>query len=148
MLALGSAWIGLATLGIAVTMLVYRPALTDLTLTLVLYFGAPGAMCLGGLVLWAHRKDDDPDLGLKARRLQSKVGIALAIVAAAIVYGLIMAAEPIQRFDAKQAATYNPTETNHRAACPTRFLRAWTPRPSETRPWVPCPNAARVSEDR
>ena len=76
---------------LAIVMLVYRPALTDLTVVLVLYFGAPGAMCLAGLTLWAHRNEDAADdPGLAARRVQSKTAIILAMAAAAIVYGLII----------------------------------------------------------
>jgi hypothetical protein len=39
MLALFSVWIGLGSLFLALAMLVYRPAMTDLTIPLVLYFG-------------------------------------------------------------------------------------------------------------
>jgi hypothetical protein len=93
MLALSSVWIALGTLLLAVTMLAYRPAFTDGTVTLVLYFGSPGAMCLAGLVLWAHRKESSGDEGLRARRVQAKTAIALALLAAAIVYGLVMNAQ-------------------------------------------------------
>ncbi|MBI3835053.1 MAG: hypothetical protein HY287_12055 [Planctomycetes bacterium] len=91
MLALVSVWLALLSFVLSLTMLVYRPAFTDVTLTLVLYFGAPGAMCLAGLTLWAHRDEDAAnDPGLAGRRVQSKTAIALAIAAAAIVYGLII----------------------------------------------------------
>jgi len=90
MLALMSAWIALASLLIAVAMLLYRPAFTDVNVTLVLYFGAPGALCLAGLTLWAHRKEDASDSGLSARRMQAKTAIGLALLAAAIVYALII----------------------------------------------------------
>lgn len=99
MLALLSVWIGLVALILAAAMIVYRPAFTDWAVTLVLYFGSPGAMCLAGLMLWAHRKDDDDDPGLNAQRLQAKTAIALAIVAAAIVYLLVIFStklEPIE----------------------------------------------------
>lgn len=95
MLAFASAWVGLGSLLIAVTMVVYRPAFTDLGVTLVLWFGSPAAMCFGILVLWAHRKDDTADAGLQAQRLQCKVGIVLAVVAAAIVYLLIIYSQKI-----------------------------------------------------
>ncbi|MBI4716655.1 MAG: hypothetical protein HY763_02540 [Planctomycetes bacterium] len=97
MLAFLGVWVALAAFLLAAVMVVHRPTFTDLTVLLVLYFGAPGAMCLAGLTLWAHRKDGDNDPGVRARRLQSKVAIALAILAAAIVYGLVMGAEQIER---------------------------------------------------
>src|SRR3990172_7086518 len=83
MLALASVWISLASLIVAAAMLVYRPAMTELAVTFVLYFGSPGAMCLAGLTLWAHRKDDTSDAGVAARRIQAKVAIVMAIAAAA-----------------------------------------------------------------
>ena len=96
MLALGSAWIALASFVIALAMLVYRPAFTDWTVLLVLYFGSPGAMCLAGLVLWAHRKEGDDDPGLAARRLQARVAITLALIAAAVVYALFIFSHKIE----------------------------------------------------
>jgi len=89
MLALLSVWIALATLALAGVMVGFRPAFTDVTVVLVLYFGAPGAMCLAGLVLWESRRDTLGDPGVSMRRLQSKVAIALSLIAAAAVYGLI-----------------------------------------------------------
>lgn len=99
MLALMGVWVGLLTLLLAIGMLIYRPWMTDITVTAVLYFGAPGAMCFGGLVLWGSRKSqlDDgglvpttADPGIVAQRLQSKIAIGLALCAAAIVYYLII----------------------------------------------------------
>ena len=90
MLALLSVWVGLGTFVTAVAMLVYRPAMTDLTVTAILYFGSPGAMCFAGLVLWAYRKGPSDDPGVLAQRLQAKFAIVLAVLAAAIVYGLII----------------------------------------------------------
>jgi hypothetical protein len=95
MLALASVWIGLASLVLATVMLLYRPALTDLGVTLVLYFGSPGALCLAILVLWAHRGNDTLDPGLQAQRLQARLAIVLAIVAAGIVYALIIGSEKL-----------------------------------------------------
>lgn len=46
MLALISVWLGLLTFVLAATMVVYRPAMTDLTVPLVLWLGSPGSMCL------------------------------------------------------------------------------------------------------
>ncbi len=119
LLALGGVWLALASLGLAVVMVVIRPAMTDLTVTLVLYFGSPGALCFGGLVLWAHRKDEAPEAGVLAQRLQAKVAVALAIVAAAIVYGLVIGAEEIPLIDAEQAAFYNPTHNDVTRTQPT-----------------------------
>ncbi len=85
MLALASVWMGLATLALSTAMLLYRPAFTDGTVTFVLYFGSPGALCLAGLVLWAHRKDDRDDPGVSAQRLQAKITVILALLAAGIV---------------------------------------------------------------
>ncbi len=96
MLALTSVWIGLASLVIATTMVVYRPAMTDWTVILVLYFGSPGALCFSGLVLWAYRKEASPDPGLAAQRVQAKAAIVLSLLAAAIVYLLIIFAEKIE----------------------------------------------------
>jgi len=95
MLALASAWIGLVSLLLAGTMILYRAAFTDLTVTLVLYFASPGALCLAGLVLWAHRNEDSTDPALQAQRLQAKVGIGLALAAAAAVYVLVIRAARI-----------------------------------------------------
>jgi hypothetical protein len=89
MLALAGVWIALASLLLAVAMAVYRPAMTDLTITLVLYFGSPGAMCLAGLTWWAHRTDLT-DGGAVARKTQAKIAVGMAIAAAAIVYILII----------------------------------------------------------
>lgn len=99
MLALASVWIGLASSLLAVIMVVYRPAMTDLTVTLVLYFGSPGALCFAGLVLWAHRKEESMEPGLDAQRTQARVAIGLALIAAAIVYLLVIYAAPIERID-------------------------------------------------
>ena len=95
MLAFSSVWIALASLLLAVAMVVYRPVMTDLNILLVLYFGSPGSICFAGLTLWAFRKDDALDPGVAARRTQSKVAIVLALVAAAIVYALVIYAEKI-----------------------------------------------------
>jgi len=90
MLALASVWIGLAALALSLAMVLYRPAFTDLTVTLVLYFGAPGSLCLAGLVLWAYRREDRADPGVAAQRKQAGVAIVLALVAAALVYLLVI----------------------------------------------------------
>lgn len=95
MLALGSTWLGLLTLVVAAAMALHRPFFADLPVTFVLWLGAPGAMCLGGLVLWAHRKDRSNDAAVAAQRIQAKVGIGMAVVAAAIVYALIIGSEKL-----------------------------------------------------
>jgi hypothetical protein len=95
-MALASVWVGLLTLGLSAAMLLYRPAMTDLTILVVLYFGAPAALCFAGLVLWAHRKDESADPSIAAQRVQAKVAIPLAVLAAAIVYGLIIFSEKLE----------------------------------------------------
>ena len=99
MLALASVWIGLLTLLLAVGIVVHRPWMTDLTVLLVLYFGSPGAMCLAGLVLWAHRKEGNEDAGLQGQRRQAKIAIGMSLVAAAIVYLLIIFSTKIDRVE-------------------------------------------------
>jgi hypothetical protein len=89
MLALASVWIGLACLVLSLVMVVYRPAFTDVTIWLVLWLGSPGALCLAGLVLWAHRKDECIEAELAAQRAQCKVAIVEALLAAGIVYALV-----------------------------------------------------------
>ncbi len=96
MLALLSVWVGLASFVIASAMLLYRPAMTDLTILIVLYFGSPGAICLAGLVLWANRHDDSPEPALTAQRLQARVAIGTALVAAVIVYALIIGSRKLE----------------------------------------------------
>jgi len=96
MLALLSIWIGLASFVLAATMFIYRPAMTDLNILLVLYFGAPGALCLAGITLWANRADVRDDPAVTAQRLQSKVAIVFAIAAAIIVYALIIGSKKIE----------------------------------------------------
>jgi hypothetical protein len=95
MIALASVWLALAVFLLASTMLVYRPAFTDISVVLVLWLGAPGALCLAGLVLWAHRKETSADPGLRARKLQAKIAIGLSLTAAAIVYALIIFSEKL-----------------------------------------------------
>lgn len=107
MLALLSVWVALLTLVLSSAMLVYRPAFTDLTVTLVLYFGSPGALCLAGLVLWAYRKESTEDAGVRAQRMQAKVAIVLAIVSAAVVYGLIIGSQKLELFEAAARVSYN-----------------------------------------
>jgi len=99
MLAFASVWIAFGAFVLAVTMLVYRPAMTDLAIWSVLWLGAPLSMCFAGLILWAYRKDISDDQAIAAQRTQAWVAIALAITAAAIVYALIIYSnklEPIE----------------------------------------------------
>ncbi len=78
----------------------HRMCCVNLTVLLVLYFGSPGALCFAGLVLWAHRKQDPADRAIAGQRLQAKVAILLALLAAAIVYLLIIFAEKIESIEA------------------------------------------------
>ena len=100
MLALFSVWLGMLSFLLSLAMLLYRPAFTDWAVTAVLWFGAPGAMCFAGLTLWAHRDDGRDDLGIVARRIQAKAAIGMSVLAAAIVYALIILStklEPVAR---------------------------------------------------
>lgn len=107
MLALTSVWIGLAAFALSVAMVVYRPVFTDLTVTLVLYFGSPGSLCLAGLVLWAYRKEDRADPGVSAQRKQARVAIFLAIAAAAIVYLLVIFSHKLEPVAGRSSFAYN-----------------------------------------
>ncbi len=93
MLAFAGVWIAFASFVVALAMLVYRPAMTDLSIWLVLWLGAPLSMCFAGLILWAYRKDVSDDPAITAQRTQAKVALALSITAAAIVYVLIIYSE-------------------------------------------------------
>ncbi len=93
--ALASVWLGVATLGLALTMLFRRSAFTDATVPLVLWLGAPGTMWLAGMVLWAYRKRPSSEPGIAPQRTQCKLAIGLAIAAAAIVYVLIIRADQV-----------------------------------------------------
>ena len=89
MLAFLSVWLGLVTFALALAMLIHPPVATAVTFVLVLYFGAPGAMCLAGMVLWAHRKEASNGSEVAGQRLQAKVAIVLALAGAAIVYVIV-----------------------------------------------------------
>ncbi len=108
MLAFAAVWIALASLLIAVAMLVYRPTFTDVSVVLVLYFGSPGALCLALLTLWAFRREGDEDKGVRARRLQCWVAIAMAVAAAAIVYLLIIRSAKLEPIEPAKTVIYNP----------------------------------------
>jgi hypothetical protein len=99
MLALTSVWIALLCLALSLTMLIYRPAFGDLALTLVLYFGTPGSLCLALLVLWTHRRDQSPAPPVTAQRLQARVAVALSLTAIAITYGLVIFAQRVPRVE-------------------------------------------------
>jgi len=109
MLALASVWIGLAAFALSVAMVVYRPVFTDLTVTLVLYFGSPGSLCLAGLVLWAYRREDRADPGVAAQRKQAQVAIALSLVAAAVVYALVVFSHKLESVDRQACIAYHST---------------------------------------
>lgn len=107
MLALASVWVGLAAFALSVAMVVYRPVFTDLTVTLVLYFGSPGSLCLAGLVLWAYRKEDRSDSCVAGQRKQAWVAIGLAIAAAAIVYLLVIFSHKLEPVAGRSSFAYN-----------------------------------------
>lgn len=108
MLALASVWIALVTFLLAVTMLLFRPAFTDVTVPLVLWLGVPIAWCFAGLVLWSHRKESALEPSLVAQRLQAKVAFVLGFFAASIVYGLIIGSKKFERIDEAHTTQYNP----------------------------------------
>ena len=91
----------------SLAMLAYRPAFTDLAVTAVLWFGAPGAICFAGLTLWAHRHDGSDDLGIVARRLQAKLAIVLSVLAAVIVYALIIFSTKMEPGRQTEKSAYN-----------------------------------------
>ena len=107
MLALSSVWIALASLLVALAMVLHRPLFTDVTVTLVLYFGSPAAMCFAGLVLWAYRKEPTTDPGIRAQRVQAKVAIAVAVLAASIVYLLIFRSQKLEPIVPPVTTAYN-----------------------------------------
>lgn len=88
MAAFLSAWMGLACLAFAVVMIFYGPALNSVTIVVELW-GTAAAMTVAGLVFWAHR-NEPPTTAIKMQRLQAGFGIGLAVIAAAIVYVLII----------------------------------------------------------
>ncbi len=99
MLALVSVWMSLLSLALSIVMLVYRPAFKDWTLTLVLYFGTPGSLCLALLVLWTYRRETSPEPAIHAQRVQAKVAVALNLFAIAITYGLVIFAQQLPRIE-------------------------------------------------
>lgn len=107
MLAFMSVWISLCTLLLSLTMWLHRPTFTDVTLVLVLYFGSPGALCLAGMILWVYRKEASPDAGIVAQRTQSVTAIIMALIAAAIVYLLVIFSEKITPIDTLPLLIYN-----------------------------------------
>ena len=107
MLALSGVWIALASFFVALAMVLYRPLFTDVTVTLVLYFGSPGALFFAGLVLWAYRKEPTTDPGIRAQRVQAKVAIAVAVLAASIVYLLIFRSQKLEPIVPPVTTAYN-----------------------------------------
>ena len=95
MIALLSVWLGSACFITAVVMWLWRPAMTDLTVWAILWLGAPGTMCLAGLVLWSLRHESARAHGVRPQRLQCAVAITLAAAAATIVYALIINAQEV-----------------------------------------------------
>ena len=90
MLGILSVWLGLASLVMSLVMVLYRPAFHDVLLLIEIYFACPLSLMFGGLVLWATRQEKSQNA---APRLQAKVGITLALVAAAMVYCLVAFAD-------------------------------------------------------
>jgi len=107
MLSLLAVWIALATFALSVVMLAYRPAFTDVTVVLVLYFGSPGALCLAGLTYWSLRGESASTSGVPQRRQQVFVAAALAIFAAAAVYYLVIQSEKLEPVVLETSSVYH-----------------------------------------
>ncbi len=107
MLALAAVWIALGTLLLAAEMLIFRTTFTDIGIVLVLWFGAPGALCLAGLVLWSLRKEAATDPNVRNQRTQAKVAITLSLLAAAIVYLLIIFSHKLEPVETTALLPYN-----------------------------------------
>jgi len=99
--------VGLAAFALSVAMVVYRPVFTDLTVTLVLYFGAPGSLCFAGLVLWIYRNEDAADPVITAQRNQARIAIVLALAAAAIVSLLVILSHKLEPVAGRSSFAYN-----------------------------------------
>lgn len=107
MLALAAVWIALGTLLLAAEMVVFRSTFSDIGIVLVLWFGAPGALCLAGLVLWSLRKEVGVDPNVLNQRTQARVAIALSLLAAAIVYLLIIFSHKLDPVEIAAFPPYN-----------------------------------------
>ncbi len=92
MLALGSAWLGLATLVLAAAMIFF-----DRLSTMPRLFGGllrfSRLYLLGGTRALGPPKGCSDDPAVAAQRLQAKVGIVLGVIAAAIAYVLAIFAQ-------------------------------------------------------
>jgi len=93
--ALISVWMGLACLLLSLAMLLWRPAMTDVAVTIALW-GAAATMALAGLVLWGLR-NEPPSRAVRMQRVQAGAAIVLALAGAAIVYVLVITATPVPR---------------------------------------------------
>jgi hypothetical protein len=96
MLALLSVWLGLAAMLLAAVMVVRRALFHDVWITITLYT-AVLALTLGGVALWALRKESREDPAVPAQRTQCFVGCGCALLAIAIVYTLVARAEVVPR---------------------------------------------------
>ena len=92
MLALAAAWLGLVACGLSLLMVFYRPAFNDRMVPAVLY-GAVLALTCGGLVLMRKTQPGDRGESVTAQRIQSQVGICLALAAVMITYALFALAD-------------------------------------------------------
>ncbi len=96
MLALLSAWLGLAVSVLAIVMVFWRGAFTDVTVPIALY-GAVVAIGCGGLALMRRIQPGDRPEHAPAQRLQAKVGIGLGMFTVIVVYALMALAHQVQR---------------------------------------------------
>lgn len=89
-LALSSSWAGLIGLGLAI-MLWFQQAGKDAWVVSLLLFVAPAALCMGVLVLWIYRSDDDHlEETVLMQMTQARVGIFLGLATVALGYAYVM----------------------------------------------------------
>ena len=88
MLALLSAWLGVAALMLSLLMAFRRTWFTDTWIVVALYT-AIFSLTLAGMTLWALRKEPPDGPGVTARRQQCKAGLGLSLAAIVVVYALV-----------------------------------------------------------
>ncbi len=89
-LALCSAWAGLIGLVLAV-LLWFQTVGQDAWVVSVLLFVAPASLCMGVLVLWIYRSDEDHlEETVNMQMTQARVGIFLGLLTVALGYAFVM----------------------------------------------------------
>jgi len=87
-MALGSAWLGVAA--VVTSVLLWWVAMPDWLLAVVLLLLDPGALALGVLVLWVYRGEGSARPAIDQQRLQAKTGVALGLSAVVVGYAFVM----------------------------------------------------------